>query len=362
MELTKEIAYKVIADFFSEQKPFVLFGTGTSCALDRNFGMPALEHHLRAELATLVIDAQVQQWQQVIGALNANTHDFESAMDFIKDDILTSRIVELTASFVAKLDANYSYQIMSGTRNWPAGVILKKLVDTLPQTDKQLHVATPNYDLLAEYSFIRNKIFYITGFYGGYCRQYDWNQARKIVQSIQRSVGRTRQVSTVVEHNHIRLYKPHGSLNTFEVDTRLVECDGWILNKPANVIRSMITPGTAKYQRLHKDRTLLAEYDKAVSTHTSFLFLGFGFNDSQLVNNIFRHKLEKDQCPALVLTRDMNIRIEEWLDKCPNMWVVCKQIATEKTRIFNSKFDDWLYINDKELWQFENFTNEFLGE
>ena len=41
MELTKESAYQAIAEFFTE-KPFVLFGTGTSCALDLNFGMPAL--------------------------------------------------------------------------------------------------------------------------------------------------------------------------------------------------------------------------------------------------------------------------------------------------------------------------------
>ncbi|WP_156803853.1 hypothetical protein [Alishewanella aestuarii] len=84
MELTKEVAYQAIAEFFTD-KPFVLFGTGTSCALDLNFGMPALERHLRAELAHGITEAQAQQWHQVVSALDAGSHDFESAMDFIKD-------------------------------------------------------------------------------------------------------------------------------------------------------------------------------------------------------------------------------------------------------------------------------------
>ena len=361
MELTKEVAYKAIAEFFSIEKPFVLFGTGTSCALDLNFGMPALERYLRSELASGLTKSEANQWKQVVDALDASTHDFESAMDFINDDFLTNRIVELTASFIAKFDAIYAHKILLRLKEWPAGTILKKLVESLPQADKQLHVATPNYDLLAEYAFVANRIPYITGFSGGYCRRFDWKEARKAVQTVQKGLGKLKQPLRVVESNHIRLHKPHGSLNTFEVDTQLIECDGWILNKPENVTRAMITPGTAKYKKLHNDRAQLAEYDKAVNSHTSFLFLGFGFNDSQLVNNTFRQKLEQDQCPALIITRDSNSRIEEWLSRCPNMWLICKQTEKDYTRIYNSKFKNWLYIDDKELWRFDAFTNEFLG-
>ncbi len=360
MKLTRDVAYQAIGQFFTD-KPFVLFGTGTSCALDLNFGMPALERHLRAELVYGMTEEQAPQWQQVVTALDVGSHDFESAMAFIKDEALTNRIVELTASFVANHDNTYAHSIMSGSCEWPAGSLLKKLVETLPQADKQLHVATPNYDLLAEYSLIRHKIPYITGFHGGLMRRYDWSEAKKSVQSIQKGFGRPRQPPRVVECHHIRLHKPHGSLNTFEWEAQLIECDNWILNKPDCVVRAMITPGTAKYQRLHKDRAQLAEYDNAVGKHTSFLFLGFGFNDSQLVNNKFRQKLEQDHCRALVITRDSNPRIEEWLRKCPNMWIICKQTNSDKSRIYNTKFENWLHVDGKELWRFDAFTNEFLG-
>lgn len=361
LKLTKEIAYKAITDFFSAEKPFVLFGTGTSCALDMAFGMPALEKFLRQEFSDGLNDSQIEQWQLVLNALDTSTHDFESAMDFIQDVEFTNRIVEATANFVAHHDGIYSYQIMSGEKEWPACGLLSKLVDTLPPNDRQLHVATPNYDLLAEYSFISKEISYITGFYGGYYRKYDWSQARKVVQSVSTNQGKTKRYPKIIEQNHIRLHKPHGSLNTFEINSQLIECDGWITKKPDNVVRSMITPGTAKYKRLHNDRAQLAEYDRAVSAHNSFLFLGFGFNDSQLVNNTFRQKLEKGRCPALVITRDSNPRIEEWLVNCPNMWIICKHENNDQTRIFNSKFDDWLYLEDKELWRFNYFTSEFLG-
>lgn len=360
MELTKEVVYQAITEFFND-KPFVLFGTGTSCALDLNFGMPALENHLRVKLADGMTKVQEQQWLQVVSALDTSSHDFESAMDFIKDEALTSRIVELTASFVAHHDNAYAHSIMTGSSDWPAGSLLKKLVEALPQADKQLHIATPNYDLLAEYSLVWHKIPYITGFHGGFLRRYDWSEARKSVQSIQKGFGRPRQPPRVVECKHVRLHKPHGSLNTFEWGAQLVECDQWILNKPEGVARAMITPGTAKYQRLHKDRSQLAEYDTAVGNHTSFLFLGFGFNDSQLVNNVFRQKLEQDHCRALVITRDSNPRIKEWLSKCPNMWLICKQTDSDSSRIYNTKFKNWLHVDDKELWRFDAFTKEFLG-
>ena len=48
-KLTKEIAYKALQDFFTN-KPFVLFATGTSCAVDLAFGMAALEDYLKNEI------------------------------------------------------------------------------------------------------------------------------------------------------------------------------------------------------------------------------------------------------------------------------------------------------------------------
>lgn len=106
---------------------------------------------------------------------------------------------------------------------------------------------------------------------------------------------------------------------------------------------------------------MLSEYDEAVRSHKRFLFLGFGFNDTQLVNNAITDKLKKEQSDGLIITRDLNIRIKELLKNAKNTWLVCKSEQDNSTRIYNNQFDDWLVLEDKELWRFDHFANEIMG-
>ena len=182
--LTREIAYKKLQGFFHE-KPMVLFGTGTSCALDTKFGMPALKDHLFAEVPKLTLsDHQVEKWKTVKNALNSN-NDFESAMDTVKDEQLLQLLTQTTADLLISLDQNYAIALLMGDVSWPAIGLFKRLVERLPETDRNLHVATPNYDLLAEYAFEQADIPYITGFIGGVCRHIDWQQCERAVTYVE---------------------------------------------------------------------------------------------------------------------------------------------------------------------------------
>ncbi|MGI9278540.1 MAG: hypothetical protein ACR2PX_02795 [Endozoicomonas sp.] len=357
-KLTWEIARQALENFFSE-KPFILFATGTSCALDRDFGMPALEQNLKTELSTGLNKTQHKEWQNVLSALASNPNNFEGAMDCIKDDELTEKVVNNTALFVAKLDQQYAPDLLTGEKAWPAAKMISTLFERYTRSaDKILSCATPNYDLLGEYSFYHSGIPYLTGFSGELCRDLNWKRASKGMVSYRLAGRNTRKIIKP----HIRLFKPHGSLNTFHLNNRIVQCDAWIKEPPKHVQRAMITPGTEKYQRLHSYRSdLLAEYDKAVDTHNRFLFLGFGFNDTQLVNATFKRKLQQEQCEGVIITRDTNERIEEWVRNSPKLWVVCKQEKSDSTRIRNSQYDGWLELDDYQLWNFEEFTQVILG-
>ena len=359
--LTWDVARAALENFFSE-KPFVLFATGTSCALDGQFSMPALERHLKQELPPELNETQKQEWEAVLSALGREPQNFEKAMDCISDEELTQKIVNYTGRFVAEQDQKYASKILVGNERWPAALMLKTLFDRYTRGgDTNFHCATPNYDLLGEYAFCHAKIPYVTGFSGGFCRELNWKKAISEVVGFKPS-GRRRQLSKI-ETPHIRLYKPHGSLNTFSIKERIVQCDAWINSPPEHVQRSMITPGTAKYERLHHHRSdLLTQYDKAVESHSRFLFLGFGFNDSQLVNSTFRQKLQEDGCEGLIITKDSNKRIEDWLEKSPNLWLVCKQSNNDYTRIRNSRYDGWLKLSGRQLWVFDNFTKDILGD
>lgn len=361
--LTKEIAYKALQNIFT-QKPFIMFGTGTSCAVDISFGMDALKKHLLTEIPKKPLQPnQQKQWVSVVDSLGKGS-DLESAMDALTDEDLRQLVVESTAELITSLDKKYGVKIASGENIWPASSLFKRLVDGLPEGDRALHVATPNYDLLAEYAFEYADLPYITGFTGGICGHIDWDQAKHGVMYEEETVIRKKISKTKKLKKHIRLYKVHGSLNTFIIGNRIVQNNSWMYDRPDNIKRIMIIPGTSKFEYLHQYRSeLLLEYDQAVNKHSTFLFVGFGFNDKQLCNNAIVKKLMEQKCPGLIITRDSNERIENLLKECENLWLVCKHkdVGNEGTRIYNSRYDNWLNIDGKKLWDSSFFTQEILG-
>jgi hypothetical protein len=362
--LTKDVAYKAIQNFFKENKPFVFFGTGTSCAIDPDFGMGALEKHLKTEIPKCTLNKEQQdEWKRVLEKISSPGPDFETSMNEVKDLYLLGMIIEKTAEHITKIDQKNSHCILSGAKIWPAIKLFQQIVNKLSNRDCTLHVGTSNYDLLAEYAFSNAKIPYLTGFCGGVIRELDWPQASQQMISKEIVFIRKRPRYKPKQINHIRLYKVHGSLNTFQFNNRCIQTDIWANNIPSGIERLMITPGTSKYERLHSYRdAFLSEYDNAVRNHDSFLFLGFGFNDTHLVNSEINKKLKTQKSPALIITQDCNNRIKDLLDASDNAWLICKHNdrTNNSTRIYNRLFHDWLYIDDKEFWRFDKFT-EILG-
>jgi len=360
-KMTKDIAYEELQKFFMGETPFVLFGTGTSCALDTAFGMEALQKHLESEINNNSISCEEKtEWDTVLDKLKADI-DLETAMDSIKKESLIDKVVKHTAQLVGTKDKEYSYKILSGQSTWPAISLLSCIVDGC---SKELHVATTNYDLLAEYAFEKAKIPYINGFSGGVCRYLDWSEACSCIAYLDKVPKGQRWIINPKFKKHICLYKVHGSLNTFKIGSKLIENNAWMYDPPSEVSRVMITPGTSKYERLHLDRhELLGSYDQALENHNRFLFLGFGFNDNQLNNDSIKRKLKDQHCFGLIITRDCNQRIESLLSECENLWLVCKNDDKDKngTRILNQKYKNPLYLENKKLWDLDEFTNEILG-
>ena len=174
--LTKEIAYEALEKFFLN-KPFVFFGTGPSIAMDKDFGMAKLKDFLCEKMhKENLTNIQKTEWDKVIETLNRN-NNLESALNEVKDENLIKKLIGLTFELLGKLNKKYHLQILLGKKALTALTLFKRLVNGLPETDRVLHAATTNYDLLAEYAFEKEQLPYITGFYGGVCRRLDWEQA-----------------------------------------------------------------------------------------------------------------------------------------------------------------------------------------
>lgn len=361
--LTKNTAYRRLGGFFeNNSKIFVLFGTGLSCAVDSRFSMDTLKNHLLSEIPKRTLDQEQKgEWDKATHALTGGA-DLESAMNAIKDENLTELIIRITSEMLAHVDREYGIKILTGKISWPALPLFKRLYEKLHATNKCLDVATPNYDLLAEYAFERARIPYITGYYGGVCRQLGWTQAERSLSYKEQSARRGPKPDKIKEH--IRLYKVHGSLNTFKIGNDVVENNSWICTPPNDVGRLMVTPGTQKYEKLHENRQeLLGPFDDAIERNGAFLFLGFGFNDNQLSNAAIRRKLKDQQCPGLIVTRENNPRIDALLKECEKLWLVCKpqNATTDSTMILNCSYPDGLHVKNKRLWDAGEFAREILG-
>ena len=362
--LTREIAFKAIQDFFSDT-PFILFGTGTSCAVDNIFGMSELAKFYSEEFPVSELSKEQSiQWENMLNQL-LQTNDLESSMSNISDLVLLKLIVNQTHKFITKASVNFQDLIFSGEIEWPAINIIKQIWKSLPiSSNRALHIATTNYDLLAESSFEFHQIPYLTGFSGGLSRVLDWQSSINSKKSIIRKKFKGRLSFIPESVNHIRLYKVHGSINVFVYNEKVIENNYWTSKSISNSEPLIITPGSLKYQKLHEFRgSLLSKYDEEINNHRSFLFLGFGFNDNQLFNDSIKNKI-KSGCPVLIITRDINENINDILRDNPNVWLIYKgkNLEKEVTCICNSSFKEALYIEDSKLWDFREFSYKVFGE
>lgn len=360
--LTEDIAIEALRNFFRE-KPFLFFGTGMSCALDSRFGMAALKDALLSGIEKRdLTDRQEVEWHAVNSDLQSGV-DLENALNSVNDPYLLKALTEITGSFVASIDHEFACQIAQGKAAWPAVRLLKKLVDTLPESGRILHALTPNYDMLCEYACDYASIPYTNGFTGGVERKTDWSAVDCSLRTLER-VTYGKKLQKICKHKkHVRLYKVHGSLNYFFHRNAVIENNAWMWNPPDFAERVMITPGLSKYQTLQRYRQeLLQSADAAIENATHFLFLGYGFNDSHLEEYIKR-KLITQGCQGLIVTRGSNPRIDSLLDQANNLWLVCKSDdnTIEGTRIFNNQYEGSLVIKGKKLWDVMDFTTQILG-
>ena len=222
--LTKEIAIDSLRKFFRE-KPFIVIGTGMSCAIDDRFGMTALAKELIQKVGELCSSArQNEEWKAVESAIKNGT-DLESSLNNVADEALLQHIITVTSYFITSIDREYALKIANCEIAWPAINLIKILVTALPEGDRALNILTPNYDMLLEYACDCESIPYTNGFVGGVERKLDWECALRSLAKPERVMyGRTlKNVSKL--QKHIRLYKVHGSLNV-NVKRNCTRCDG----------------------------------------------------------------------------------------------------------------------------------------
>lgn len=325
----------------------MVVGTGLSIA-EGVPGMGQLAEHLKAEMPSRVITDPDAGWDDIVVSLDAGDN-LEAAMEKVSLKASTvESIVAMTAGFILGFEQNVFKRVLAGERQLPFTLFIKHVM----KAGKQFHLITPNYDRLIEFATEAAEIGVNSRFVGYLHGRSDPKRAADSHREAYLA-GRNAAFRPM---NCLCVHKPHGSLDWFEVNGKLVRC-------PVNIGKApiIITPGASKYREsfrwaFDEQRT---SGNKAATNATRLMFIGYGFNDDHLEQYVCPGlKLTK---PSIILAKELTGNAKKVLENSKESDVIALTAvsATDfRTRIITSSGEE-LVVND-QLWNLEGFNKGVL--
>lgn len=250
----------------------IVVGSGLSCAEGMS-GMGALADHLDDVLKDRLGAREQDEWAKISHVVK--DEGLEAALmaheptDLLDEAIARSIVEKLGPEEQAVLN-----KVVSGKHE----LRFSKLVKALPKTDKGLPVDTM--------------------FDGDVFGRADPDEARRNhlrAASIVRGTIRTRM------REHIRVFKPHGSLDWYGGDDGPLRFGGAL-----DLERLIVSPGRGKlrkgYDRPFADHR--ETLNRCLSSAARLLVVGYGFNDDHLETHL--SELIRRGAPTLILTRSLS--------------------------------------------------------
>ena len=311
-------------------------------------GMGPLAEYLKSVIPPMLTSAPDVAWNDVVTSLD-NGDNLEVAMG--KANLKSSTveaIVETTAALISAKEREVFESVLSGKRILPFTTFAKHLF----KAGKMFHLITPNYDRLIEFAAEAAEIGVDSRFFG---YLHGRPEPRRSADSHRESyfAGRNASFRSLP---CLCVYKPHGSLDWFEVDGKVVRC-------PMNFgkVPVIITPGASKYRKSFQwafddQRT---SGNRVATNATRLMFIGYGFNDDHLEQYLCSGlKLAK---PSIILTKELseNARRVVQNSKGTEVVALCATSKTDlRTRIVCSSGEE--LIVDEQLWDLDGFNKGVL--
>jgi hypothetical protein len=355
-----------LIELFEQNRRWLLFfGTGTSCALDTDFGMPALQKHLGKALAA------EPEWARVDAALK-DGKTLEQALDGTGSGLspaTKAKFRKVTGDYVASIDRQFRGRLLTRQQTqWVGTRLLESLVGRLPPRNPRLSVITSNYDMLIEYACSAHGLRWTTGFVGGLTRMWNWDAAQDglLKPRVERNGARGAVVSNRLPR--VELLKVHGSINRFTMGGQQIECDLWTEGAPEGVERDVAVPGGQKYEQVAvNNMDTMSHAARAQDDAQAFAVIGYGFNDPHLHQKILA-RVRGQNCPLVVLTQDLDpAMIAELRRDGTRVWVLVAPRVGEgkhddsKATVYMPGQTDPFVLDDEQLWSCDAFAEKILG-
>ncbi|HRI72710.1 MAG TPA: SIR2 family protein [Polyangium sp.] len=289
-----------------------LVGSGLSAAS----GLPTmakLEAHLRDKMPARISGAEVDEWNKIKAVLETGQGLEVALHAVLTSENVGNAIVELTAGLIAEEESRVIRSALAKQVVLPFSKLLPHIT---PATSGEVHVITSNYDRLLEVSAEAIGYGVDTMFVGHYFAELDEKTSR---DSFLSEIRPHRNAYRKIYRKRIRLFKPHGSLDWYELDGEPIRSP-----IPLDCRRLMITPGAQKYKRGYESiferhraaaNGILEEADR-------FLILGYGFNDEHLEKTL-RRELHRGK-PCLLMTLGLSPSAEAVIAANPSVFALVK--------------------------------------
>lgn len=306
--------YQTIQEYL-KVSPLVIWGSGATIG----FGLPSMSK-LKDEIGN------------ALPTFDKTCTDLEAELGKDKYEADLPQIRKIIRNVVCDADIKAKEQLLKNSDDFE-GIRRLTLFCHDPHP-KVMNVVSTNYDRILEYLWGYNGLHYTDGFEQHELAEFDENKFQ--------------------DKDIINLMKVHGSLDWFEIDHDVRK-----LNTDFGYDPVMIPPGKNKYRTTHNSpyRELMQKSDDAIKRASSFLVVGFGFNDEHITPLV--GKKTRNGTPIVVVTKEVTSTTEKELEKAKKVIYVeaASDITKSHIRIIENGTLKSDTVEDKDYWKLNSFMD-----
>lgn len=306
--------YKTVQSYLNEP-PLVIWGSGATIG----FGLPGMPQ-LKEEIGKL------------LPTFDNTCTDLEAELGKEKYEADLPEIRKIIHDVISAADLKAKEQLLKNSDEFEGIRRLTRFCyDPHP---KVMNVVSTNYDRILEYVWGYNGLHYTDGF--GQHELSEFDEGKFQGKDI------------------INLMKVHGSLDWFDVDRDVRKLHNVLGYDPI-----MIPPGKNKYRATHNSpyRELMQKSDDAIKKASSFLVVGFGFNDEHITPLV--SKKTKLGTPIVVVTKEVTPTTEKELEKAKRVIYIeaGADISKSHIRVIENGIVKCDNVEDGDYWRLNKFMD-----